>query len=178
MAAFSEESISAEKYDRMPEEFCRRIEVVGGRIIASPAASPRHNRITRTLANAIEDAAPAPWQVTTGVDLRISDLPLHNRRPDVLVFDDDPDELPVRPQQVLPVVEITTDGGVDAEGADRSTDYAAAGIPWFWRVQRHCRLVIYRLDATKKEYIPIGTHSGAIKADVPFPVTVDLDALG
>jgi hypothetical protein len=32
--------------------------------------------------------------VTTGVDLRLSDRPLHNRRPDVLVFDGDPDELP------------------------------------------------------------------------------------
>jgi NAD(P)H-dependent FMN reductase len=66
----------------------------------SPSATPRHNRIARLLANALEDAAPTPWQVTTDVDLRISDVPLHNRRPDVLVFSGNPDELPVRPQQV------------------------------------------------------------------------------
>jgi hypothetical protein len=75
MATLSKESVSAEKYDRMPEEICRRIEVVDGRVIMSPAASPRHNRIARMLANAVEEAAPAPWQVT-GVDLRISDRPL------------------------------------------------------------------------------------------------------
>jgi Uma2 family endonuclease len=92
----------------MPEEICRRVEIVDGSIIVSPSATPRHNRIARLPANALEEAAPAPWQVTTDVDLRIADVPLHNRRPDVLVFDGDPDELPIRPQQVLLAVELDT----------------------------------------------------------------------
>jgi Uma2 family endonuclease len=180
MATLSKESVSAEKYDRMPEEICRRIEVVDGRVIMSPAASPRHNRIARMLANAIEEAAPAPWQVATGVDLRISDRPLHNRRPDVLVFDGDPDALPVRPEQVLLVVEITSDGGIDADCPGEFTDYAIAGIPWCWHVgrDRGSMIDIHRLDATNREYSLIGSHFGALKAETPFPVSVNLDALG
>lgn len=71
------EGVTAEEYDRMSDEVCRRIEIVGGSIIASPSATPRHNRITRRLANSLEAAAPPPWQVTTDVDLRLSDVPLH-----------------------------------------------------------------------------------------------------
>ena len=82
MLALPEEGVTAEEYDRMPEEICMRIEIVDGSIIVSPSTTPRHNRIARLLANALEAAIPAPWQVTTDVDLRLSDVPLHNRRPD------------------------------------------------------------------------------------------------
>ena len=88
MLMLSEEGLTAEEYDRMPEDICMRIEIVDGSIIVSPSATPRHNRIARMLANSIEEAAPAPWQVTTDVDLRLSDVPLHNRRPDYLQVND------------------------------------------------------------------------------------------
>ncbi|MFL6052383.1 MAG: Uma2 family endonuclease [Actinoallomurus sp.] len=106
MLSLPEEGVTAEEYDRIPEEICRRIEIIDGSIIVSPSATPQHNRIARLFANALEAAAPTPWQVTTDVDLRLAGVPLHNRRPDVLVLEGDPDALPIRPQQVLLAVEI------------------------------------------------------------------------
>ncbi|MDN3355541.1 Uma2 family endonuclease [Actinomadura sp. DC4] len=181
MMALPEEGVTAEEYDRMPEEICRRIEIVDGSIIVSPSATPRHNRIARLLANSIEDAAPPPWQVTTDVDLRISDIPLHNRRPDILVFSGDPDELPVRPHQVLLAVEIMSKGSVNADRLDKPAEFAVAGIPHYWRVEQESVGLIaytYELDTAQKIYVPLGTHRAALKVEAPFPVTVDLDALG
>ncbi len=143
------EGVTAEEYDRMSDEVCRRIEIVGGSIIASPSATPRHNRITRRLANSLEAAAPPPWQVTTDVDLRLSDVPLHNRRPDVLVFSGDPDLLPVRPHQVLLAIEIMSRGSVNADRLDKSAEYAVAGIANYWRIeQEKLDLVTIRMNQT------------------------------
>jgi Uma2 family endonuclease len=180
MLTLPEEGVTAEEYDRMPEEICRRIEIVDGSIIVSPSATPRHNRIARLLANSLEAAAPAPWQVTTDVDLRLSDIPLHNRRPDVLVFSGDPDELPVRPPQVLLAVEIMSKGSVNADRVDKPAEYAVAGIPHYWRIeQKNTGLVAYvhGLDSASKNYVPLGTYSAALKVEAPFPVAVDLNAL-
>jgi Uma2 family endonuclease len=181
MLALPEVGLTAGEYDRMPEEICRRIEIVGGSVIVSPSATPRHNRIARLLANALEDAAPTPWRVTTDVDLRISDVPLHNRRPDVLVFSGDPDELPVRPQQVVLAVEITSKGSVNADRLHKPAEYAVAGIPHYWRIeQEDSGLVAYTftLDVAKKTYSAPGRYCGALKSEAPYPVTVDLDGLG
>ncbi|MEV5712154.1 Uma2 family endonuclease [Actinoallomurus sp. NPDC052274] len=180
MLSLPEEGVTAEEYDRMPEEICRRIEIVDGSIIVSPSATPRHNRIARLFANALEAAAPAPWQVTTDVDLRLADVPLHNRRPDVLVFDGDPDVLPVRPHQVLLAVEIMSKGSVSADRLDKPAEYAVVGIPHYWRVeQQNSGLITYThiLNATTRSYASSGAHTGVLKTDQPFPVAIDLDAL-
>lgn len=181
MLTLPEEGVTAEEYDRMPDEICRRIEIVDGSIIVSPSATPRHNRIARLLANSLEHAAPAPWQVTTDVDLRLSDIPLHNRRPDILVFSGDPDKLPVRPHQVLLAVEIMSKGSVNADRLDKPAEYAVAGIQHYWRIEQVSNglaAYTYGLDTTNKSYLPLQTYSGTLKVEAPFPVTVELDALG
>jgi Uma2 family endonuclease len=179
MLTLPEEGVTAEDYDRMPEEICRRIEILDGSIIVSPSATPRHNRIARLLANALEQAAPAPWQVTTSVDLRLSDVPLHNRRPDILVFYGDPEILPIRPQQVLLAVEIMSKGSVSADRLDKPAEYAVAGIPHFWRVEQESTgLVAYTYRLETAAYVPVGKHTDRLSADEPFPLDVDLGTLG
>jgi Uma2 family endonuclease len=173
------ESVTAEQYDRMPVEICRRVEIVGGTLIASPSATPRHNRIARMLANSLEEAAPPPWQVTTGVDLRISDVPLNNRRPDILVFSGDPDVLPVRPHQVLLAVEIMSKGSVSADRLDKPAEYAMARIPHYWRIEPEDNgLTAYSYKLDGAAYVALDKHAGRLTTGDPFPITVDLDALG
>jgi Uma2 family endonuclease len=180
MLTLPEEGVTAEEYDRMPAELCRRIEIVDGSIIVSPSATPRHNRIARLLANALEEAAPSPWQVTTDVDLRIADVPLHNRRPDVLVFTGDPDRLPIRPQQVILAVEIMSKGSVNADRLDKPAEYATAGIAHYWRVEREdAGLIVYShiLNPTTRTYASSAAHSALLKVEHPFPVAIELDRL-
>jgi Uma2 family endonuclease len=180
MLSLPEEGITAEEYDRLPEEICRRIEIVDGSIIVSPSATPRHNRIARLLANRLEEVVPEPWQVTTDVDLRIADVPLHNRRPDVLVFEGDPDALPIRPLQVLLVVEIMSKGSINADRIDKPAEYASVDIPHYWRIERDGDgLICYThiFNRTTQSYVSSGAHLGVLKTEHPFPVDVDLDEL-
>ncbi|MBA9007892.1 Uma2 family endonuclease [Thermomonospora cellulosilytica] len=180
MLTLPEQGLTAEEYDRMPEESCRNIEIVDGRIVVVPSATPAHNRLIWKLAHLLEQAAPAPWQVTVDVDLRISDVPLNNRRPDVLVFQGDPDSLPVRPPQVLLAVEVMSKGSVSTDRLDKPAEYAAAGIPHYWRVEREgAGLIVYThvLNRTTSTYADAGAYSGLLKVEQPYPVEMDLNAL-
>jgi Uma2 family endonuclease len=78
--------ISAEQYDSWSEEQCAGIEIADGMAVASPSASKRHNRPARVLANALDAAAGPDRNADTGFDVRLRDVPLTNRRPDVIVY--------------------------------------------------------------------------------------------
>ncbi|RAY14281.1 Uma2 family endonuclease [Actinomadura craniellae] len=180
MLALPEEGLTAEEYDRMPAEQCRNIEIVDGKIIVSPSATPRHNIIIREIANALTAAVTSPWHVTSDVDLRIADVPLLNRRPDVLVFQGDLDELPVRPHQVLLAVEVMSKGSVTTDRIDKPAEYASVKIPHYWRLERDGDELVaytYAHDSTKGAYIPSGTYRGRLKTDRPLSVDIDLDIL-
>ena len=63
--------LSAEEYEALPEDICRRIEVVDGAIIVN--ASPRrlHQDICRRFANALDAVRRPTLAVSTDVDLRL-----------------------------------------------------------------------------------------------------------
>jgi len=50
------DGLSAAEYEALPEETCRRIEVVDGAIIVSAGPRRLHQDIARRLANALETA--------------------------------------------------------------------------------------------------------------------------
>jgi Uma2 family endonuclease len=80
------EQLTAKAYEALPEELCRAIEIIDGAIVVSPAPTRRHQDITRRLANALDHACPSHLRVSIDVDLRLADVPLLNRRHDVLVY--------------------------------------------------------------------------------------------
>lgn len=115
--------ISAEQYDSWSEEQCAGIEIVDGMVVVSPSASKRHNRLARILANALDAPAGPDWNADTDFDVRLQDVPLTNRRPDVIVYRAETIALtPTRPEHVLLVVEVvspytTARSTVTAKGA-------------------------------------------------------------
>ncbi|WP_439082350.1 Uma2 family endonuclease [Streptomyces sp. WL006] len=78
--------ISATQYDSWSEEQCAGIEIADGMVVVSPSASKRHNRLARILANALDTTAGPDWNADTDFDVRVQDVPLTNRRPDVTVY--------------------------------------------------------------------------------------------
>jgi Uma2 family endonuclease len=84
--AWMHTQISAEQYDSWSGEQCAGIEIADGMAVASPSASKRHNRPARVLANALDAAAGPDRNADTGFDVRLRDVPLTNRRPDVIVY--------------------------------------------------------------------------------------------
>ncbi len=75
---------SAEQYDSWSTEQCACIEIVDEMVVSAAAPKP-HNRLPRILANALDAAADPDWIADTDSGIRLQDVPLTNRRPDVMV---------------------------------------------------------------------------------------------
>lgn len=84
--AWMHQQITAAEYDSWSEEQCSGIEIVDGMVVVSPSASKRHNRLARLLANALDVASGPDWNADTDFDVRLQDVPLVNRSPDVVVY--------------------------------------------------------------------------------------------
>ena len=177
--------LSAQDYEALPEEICRRIEIVDGAVIVNAARRRQHQDICRRLANALEAACGSALAVSMDVDLRLRDIPLLNRRPDAVVYDASlPDDavLRLRPQHCVLVVEVMSPGSVTTDQTDKPAEYAAAGIRHYWRVEHDpaesvLSVFCYRLDPTTGTYASAGVHSGKMTVTDPVSVTVDLTVL-
>ncbi|RLU96764.1 hypothetical protein CTZ27_17335 [Streptomyces griseocarneus] len=174
--------ITAEQYDSWPEERCAGIEIADGKINARPGTSKRHNRLARILANALESAAGPDWNADTDFDVRLQDVPLTNRRPDVVVYRADTiDVTPTRPEHVLLVVEVVSPGSETTDRIVKVEQYARAGIPFYWRVEQPAAGVplvySYLLDPAARVYRDGDVFTGVVKARAPFTVEIDLGGL-
>ncbi|MGW8944674.1 Uma2 family endonuclease [Streptomyces koyangensis] len=183
--AWMHTQISAERYDSWSEEQCAGIEIVDGMVVVSPRASKRHNRLARILANALDAAAGPEWNADTDFDVRLQDVPLTNRRPDVIVYRAETIDLtPTRPEHVLLVVEVVSPGSETTDRivkVDQYDQYAKAGIPFYWRVEQAATGVpivyTYVLDPATKAYRDGEMFTGTVKASAPFAITVGLGVL-
>lgn len=171
--------ITAAEYDSWTEEQSAGIAVVDGMVIVSPIASKRHNRLARILANALDAAAGAEWNADTDFDVRLQDVPLTNRRPDVVIYRADTiDIMPTRPEHVLLIVEVVSPGSETTDRVVKMDQYGTAGIPFYWRAEFAATGVpvvyTYILDAASKRYRETEVFTGIVKATAPFPVEIDL----
>jgi Uma2 family endonuclease len=177
------DGLSAADYEALPEDICRRIEIVDGAIIVNAAPRRLHQDICRRLANALEAACGATLTVSTDVDLRLRDIPLLNRRPDAVIYDASlPDDEVLRPQHCVLVVEVMSPGSVTADQTDKPAEYAASRIPHYWRVEhdsaeQSLSVFCYRLDPTTGTYASAGIHSGKMIVTEPVTITIDLSTL-
>jgi Uma2 family endonuclease len=174
--------ITAEQYETWSAEQCAGIEIVDGMVVVTPSASKRHNRLARILANALDLAAGSEWNADTDFDVRLQDLPLTNRRPDVVVYRADTIDIsPTRPEHVLLVIEVVSPGSETTDRVVKVDQYAKSGITFYWRVEQAATglplVYTYVLDPASRTYRDGEVFTGQVKASVPFPVTVDLGAL-
>jgi Uma2 family endonuclease len=172
--------LTAADYDALPEEICRRIEVVDGAVVVSPSPRRPHQKVVQRLANILDAASGPRFSAVIDVDLRLRDVPLLNRRPDIVVYDSAlPDDEVLRPEHCLLVVEVMSPGSVTVDRIDKPGEYAAAGIRNFWRVEfddDEKMLTVYRygLDPTTRIYSSAGMSTGKMVVSDLLNVSVDL----
>jgi len=176
------ELVTAEQYDSWSPEQCAGIEIVDGMVVVSPSASKRHNRIAKILAVALEAAAGPDWNADIDFDLRLQDVPLLNRRPDVIVYRAETiDVSPTRPEHVLMVAEVVSPGSETTDRIVKLDQYAKAGIQFYWRVEQALTgipiVYTYVLDMATARYRESEVFTGLVKATAPFPVTIDLTGI-
>ena len=183
--------VTAEEYDALPEEIAKAIEIVDGYVVYRATPTPDHQTAGRRLANLLERYARAAMNkghecltVNNDVDLRLRDLPLLNRRPDVALYrclDRERGER-LRAEHALLVVEIVSPGSETQDTTDKLGEYAKAGIPDYWivRLDRTGVSAVerYRLDRAAMLYKHIGTFmkdepGEAPVVSNPIPITID-----
>ncbi|CAO5151348.1 Uma2 family endonuclease [Frankia sp. AiPs1] len=180
--AWMHQQITAEQYDSWSAEQCAGVEIVDGMVVVSPSASKRHNRLVKILAVALEAAAGPDWNADFDFDVRLQDVPLTNRRPDVVVYRADTiDIMPARPEHILLVVEVVSPGSETTDRIVKAEQYARAGISYYWRVEQPPAGVpvvhTHVLDPAAGAYRSGEVFTGVIDAVAPFPVKIDITRL-
>lgn len=180
--AWMHQQVTAERYAEWTPEQCAGIEIVDGMVVVSPSPSKRHNRLARILATALDAAGGTEWNAETDVDLRLQDVPLTNRRPDVTVYRADALDIdPTRPEHVLLVVEVVSPGSETTDRVVKADQYAKAGIVFYWRIEQSATglplTYTYVLDPGTGRYRDGDVFTGAVTVRVPFTVEIDLGRL-
>ncbi|WP_131738612.1 Uma2 family endonuclease [Actinomadura roseirufa] len=158
--------LTAEEYEALPEDISRVIEVVDGMVVFCASPTPEHQTAVRRLTNLIERwtrsatrAGHGCLDVDSVLDLRLRDVPLLNRRPDVVLYrclDRSTGER-LRAEHVLLVVEVVSPGSETADTADKASEYAKAGIPHYWDGTGVSTIERYKLDPAAMLYKHLGT---------------------
>ncbi|MBO2450597.1 Uma2 family endonuclease [Actinomadura barringtoniae] len=187
--------MTAEEYEALPEDISKTIEIVDGQVIYCDSPTPEHQRACRRLANLLEGHARAAMRsghdrlaVDIDVDLRLRDLPLLNRRPDVILYRclDRENKERLTGEHALLVVEVVSPGSETQDTNDKFTEYARAGIPHYWIVRLDSAGVSvierYQLDKAAMLFKHVNTlmkdEAGAPpEVGNPIPITVTWDDL-
>jgi Uma2 family endonuclease len=171
--------VTAEQYDAWSEEQSAGIEIVDGMVSLTPSPSIRHNLIAEAFSGSLRAAGRPEWLAAMDFDVRLRDVPLLNRRPDVTVFRAERiDTVPMRPEHILLIVEIVSPGSESVDRRYKAEEYADARIPHYWRVERATTgtPVVYTfvLDPAGPVYRAGEVFTGTVKTSVPYPVEIDL----
>jgi Uma2 family endonuclease len=187
------QSLTAEQWEAMPEEICRRIEVVDGHVIFMQSPTQDHQGASLGLAYGVRrdartyaKAKDLCLSTTQDYDLRIENAPLHHRRPDIIVYRCLPIRSRPTPRDTLLVIEIVSPTSRITDRIDKLAEYADAGVPHYWIVETRNGAVStvtwYALPEDDKRYevracwTPAETPDG-IRAEEPFPVRIGWDEL-
>jgi Uma2 family endonuclease len=181
------EYLTEADYRGLSEEISRTIEVVHGHIIKCESPTPRHNRIARRLANALEASrSPAGpcLTVETDVDVVLWRIPRFTfRRPDVAVYRciDDPTRKPAAQDTVL-VIEVTSPTTAREDLVDKKAQYATAGIPLYLVVVLDEKFDIweireFHLDAAAAAYRLYAVHTSVLELEQPIRLTLPISDL-
>ncbi|WP_218010796.1 Uma2 family endonuclease [Herbidospora mongoliensis] len=178
--------LTVEEYALLPEDL--RIEVVDGYVVHRPGPDRRHQIVGRHLADLLEKHAREAMNrgygcltVANSLDVRLRDVPLHVRRPDVVLFRCLDGEEPLRPVDVVLVAEIVEAGSETTDTVGKHAEYARAGILHHWIVRLDSGGIAlverYRLDPATMTYRHIGTlmrdEGGAPEVSTPIAMVID-----
>jgi Uma2 family endonuclease len=119
-------------YHALPETR-ERIELLDGSLLVTPAPSSDHQQIARRLANLLESAAPDELEIVEAVNLRVG--PSKLLIPDLLTSRRLGATAVYQPEDVVLVAEVVSPSTTTTDRLIKPQLYAAAGIPWFLRVE-------------------------------------------
>jgi Uma2 family endonuclease len=159
-----------------------RVELIDGSLIVTPAPTPRHQHVSRLVANALEPAASdAGLEVYEAVNVRLREgrIPI----PDLVIVEPiDPDEVVIDVSQVRLVCEIVSASNPAGDRVLKMHLYADAGIPWYLLIEpvplidaqsESVTMSLFQLDGD--HYTEHATGSPGAPLEIEEPITTVLD---
>ncbi|MBB5912418.1 Uma2 family endonuclease [Nocardia transvalensis] len=182
--------ITLEIWKKLPEEFCRLVEVVNGEAVRAESPLRAHQKAARRLAAMVESAAETHMgvhndgclDVDTDFDVVLWELPrVTIRRPDVALFRCAPGELRPLPASMIElIIEVVSPGTERVDTADKLAEYAQAGIPWYWIAwvadNRVVSIETHVLDHVLRQYRPhakLQPSEAESVVDVPIRIRIE-----
>ncbi|MEU2625981.1 Uma2 family endonuclease [Kitasatospora sp. NPDC007106] len=155
-------------------------ELVDGAVLPRGLTALWHDQVRDSLAEPVRRAAPWPYRAIVRTAVLIDERNL--LRPDVVVYDrtgvDSASTEHLSPGDIALVVEVVSPTSRSDDRFRRPGQYAEAGIPSYWRVERSDDglpvVHEFRLDEEQGVYLPVAVHEGLLVTAVPFPVEIDL----
>ncbi|MFI2477406.1 Uma2 family endonuclease [Nocardia xishanensis] len=181
--------VDMDDYLAMPAEMARDVEIKDGMIVHCESPSPNHNAIARNIERALlegrakRDSADPCLRVNRDIDMLVSEVPLHYKHPDAIVYRCIEQPRPkwrMKPTvaDTVLVVEVVSPTTVTADLIDKRAEYARFGIQNYWIARMANEdgpaLSIEMLTLNSAgEYVSAGHRSrggssAAIEAVVPF----------
>lgn len=162
----------------LPEDDLR-YEVVDGALLVSPAPTHFHQAVGRRLFLQLVRQAPAEWEPVYEVAFRVR---TDGRVPDLAVVRAG---LPVRRREIAYqpgdfalLIEVVSPTSTGMDRVLKPAEYAAAGVPFFWRVETDPAVEIVAYELVDGQYRESARASeGAQALPGPYPLVIDLDAL-
>jgi Uma2 family endonuclease len=173
------EGWTTDDLDALPEDGIRR-ELIDGVLLVSPSPTDVHQIIAGRLMVALEESCPPRYQVTQAVEIRVDKQ--HSYIPDVLVATA---EAAARqgnfyhPDEVVLAVEIVSRSSKMMDRKAKPALYAAAGIPFFWRVEPAHGIAVhaFRLGSPEKPYEKLAEFTTMIDVDEPWEIKIPVTRL-
>ena len=150
-----------------------RCELVDGCLLVTPPPVVRHGHGIAQLCALLLPVVGDEWLVTTDSGIRFDDRNL--RIPDVLVVRRTViDQALTAASDVLLAVEVMSRSSVSTDRVAKPAQYAAAGIPHFWRLEAEA-LITHALDGDV--YREIAHFTDEVVVDEPVALRFPLGRL-
>ena len=169
---------TADDLDRLPN-LPPHTELIDGSLVFVSPQSLFHSRTVDFFNWQLQSLAPPELEVVREFTI---DVDAQNRpEPDVIVVPgeivDDPAVTRFPAESVLLAVEVVSPESRTRDRETKPLKYARAKIPHYWRVESdRGRAVVYtfELEPATGAYTSTGIFHQRMKAEVPFPVDLDL----
>jgi Uma2 family endonuclease len=161
------------------EDDLHKYEIIDGSLLVNPSPTNLHQGIRSRLFRLLVRHASRQWDVLHEPALRIADGCLV---PDLGVvrggIPTPPGEIGYDGPDVALVVEVVSPSSRSMDRVLKPMHYAAAGVPWYWRVETDQDVEVIASQLADGVYVERTRLVGLGTLPGPFPVTLDTASLG
>jgi Uma2 family endonuclease len=170
------EGWTTDDLDRLPGARHRR-ELIDGVVLVTPDPGPLQQGVIALLSAKISSMCPPGHTVRQGVEVRFTERRCFIPDLAVIIGGVRPHGTErLSPREVLMAIEIVAPTSLLMDRITKPALYAAAGIPYYWRVETDGGIEIstYRLDLVEEVYRQTGEFRDTVDIPVPWPIRIPI----